>query len=136
VGGLSYVLDVDVVVDGEGVPAVRLGMDIGLAGYVDLNPNNRLTGKVAEFEVAFSLQWAIVPVFNVSALNPWLQAIVDDVLLPVLNSELASGIPLPLPAGVSLFDPIVSYTDGHVSVLAAVRIDTTRLVRYHHQLRD
>lgn len=126
---------VNVIVNGEDVPALRLSMDLSMAGSADISSENKLVGAIANLSVSFGLEWSIVPVLNVSALNPWLQGIIDDVILPLLNNELAVGWPLPMPPGLSLVNTNVDYSAGYISILAAVQADPSAL-RHHMKMRS
>jgi hypothetical protein len=60
--------------------------------------------------------WSLVPVYNSSQLNPLLQKLLDDVILPALNKGLSTGLPLPALGPLKLVDPHVSYDQGYVTL--------------------
>ena len=87
-------------------------------GGVSVNKSN-LVGHVANMSLTADLVWSLVPVANISALNPLLSDIIQYALLPYLNKVLGDGIPLPSLGNISFIDPEVTYAEGLVTIATA-----------------
>lgn len=65
------------------------------------------------------LTWAIVPVANVSGLNPIIAKLLDNIIIPSLNKLLNKGLPLPIIGGIEFVNTEVIYNpEGIVTLLA------------------
>ena len=87
-------------------------------GGVSINRSN-LVGHVANMSLTADLVWALVPVANISALNPLLSDIIQYALLPYLNKVFGQGIPLPSVGNITLIDPEVTYATGLITIATA-----------------
>ncbi|EDQ85146.1 uncharacterized protein MONBRDRAFT_29494 [Monosiga brevicollis MX1] len=76
------------------IPAMMLSLRANFTASVQLR-NGTIVPQISAINVDPGLQWALVPVYNVSQLDPLLDNLFAKVLLPLLNDALAAGIPLP-----------------------------------------
>lgn len=97
---------------------MTLRIEGAVMGGVSVN-GSRLVGHVANLTLTATLTWSLVPVANVSALNPLLEALIDYVLVPYLNKIFGEGLPLPAIGNVSFVDPEVTYAPGLITIATA-----------------
>lgn len=109
------------------LPAYTLGIDLSLAGVVQLanNPSTGaplLQGSLAYMNAAVSLLASNVGEFDVTTSSQVLAFALHQVVVPHINSVLAAGVPLPVVAGVSLHNELVTYADGYVNLSADMQL--------------
>ncbi|EGD75732.1 hypothetical protein PTSG_07848 [Salpingoeca rosetta] len=100
------------------IPAMTLEIEFAITGNVSL-ANTTLTGAISAINLTTTLKWSIVPVANISALNPIIAKLLDAVVIPALNSAMAKGLPLPTVAGLQFANTDVVYEQGGYIALHA-----------------
>eukprot|EP01147_Barroeca_monosierra_P007468 gene7468-544_t len=105
------------------IPAMKLEIHFKIDGSVSLE-NTTLAGNISSIVLTTTLTWAIVPVANVSGLNPIIAKLLDNIIIPSLNKLLNKGLPLPIIGGIEFVNTEVIYNpEGIVTLLAGFQPD-------------
>lgn len=111
---------VDVLLDDEEIiPVACLSLVISASGYAEISRNN-LTGSIKLDKFSLSAKWSKVGDLQIDVIEPIMSEILEDVLLPLLNSRLTRGFRLPLIHGFTLHNAEIIYSDSVITVSSDV----------------
>lgn len=80
---------------------------------ISLVNGTKLAGKINDLSPNVTLLWSDVGTIPVSLLSSGVKALIDT-LVPIANSYLASGFPLPTFPGLTLVNPKIGYGDHYM----------------------
>jgi hypothetical protein len=105
--------------DGEELPVACISLALSMDAVVNVAANN-ITAEVSLDELKLELKWSEVGKFPVTLLQPTLRTIISRMILPLLNSKLKKGFPLPMLPAVDLENADIKYEDGFIFICSDV----------------
>jgi len=124
-GGLAInaTIEADFYVDPPNAPTVfvfALLINAAADGLAFLT-GNAIGGQINNATITLSLLRSAVGDFNVAPMQEMVLLALNDFALPLLNSVLAKGAPLPLPPTLQLPGAHIGYFNGYLAVSTSVK---------------
>jgi len=102
---------------------VALGSGVAL-----IDSNNNLTAHIQYLSSNFSLVSSHIGDIPVEFLQFLIDTLLEQAIVPAVNSIIERGIILPTVAGVSLINPSLIYGDGYIAVSTDIKYTPTNLL--------
>lgn len=103
---------------------LRANFRAALDADVESTPEDtRLTMKLHHAKFDLSVETSKIGDFTVDVLNTFIQAVFDEILLPIVNVVLAEGVELPQMDGLVLVNPDIKFEDMYIAIDTEVKYE-------------
>lgn len=119
--GATIIADmiVNVLDSGGSIPVACITVDVAASGVVEISGNN-LAGKAYVDGFGLNLKWSDVGNFHMSLIQGVVRVFLKTVLMPLVNSHLRRGFPLPIIHGFTIKDADILISSSKVAVCSDV----------------
>jgi len=98
------------------VLALTIAAPIIIQGSAGVTPDSFIVGKVTDLECPLRVAWSDIGPASIEDLQPLVDMILETQAVPQINALLAKGMPIPVVAGISLDNPVLTFYEGFLSV--------------------
>ncbi|KAJ6845178.1 putative BPI/LBP family protein [Iris pallida] len=118
-GTITTDMTVNVLDAGESVPVACITVVISVSGVVKISGNN-LAGEARLQDFTLNLKWSKVGNFHMFLIQETMWVFLNTVFMPIINSHLRKGFPLPIVHGFTLQNAYILNSSSKMVVCSDV----------------
>lgn len=119
--GATIIADmtVNVLDAGNSIPVACITVNVAASGVVEVSGNN-LAGKAELNDFSLNLKWSDIGNFHMYLIQGVIRVFLNTVFMPLVNSHLRKGFPLPIIHGFTLQDASILISSSKITVCSDV----------------